>query len=321
MQPITLHCQDGYRLGGHLWPATGQPKRGTIIVNPATGVLAYYYSYYARFLADHGFDVLTYDYRGIGASRPERLRRHDFPWRHWGSLDFEAAVRWARHRDPSGFLGVVGHSIGGFLPGFAAGASQVDRYLTMGAQFAYWRDYGTRARGGLFLKWHVAMPLLTAMMGYFPGRRLGWLEDLPRGVVREWSFRGRRMEATYPKAERTAILARFAAVTAPILAVGMSDDDLATSRAITRALAYYTGAERTHVLLTPADMGKPAVGHFDLFHARHLDTFWTQTLEWLIDGRNPWPTRVVWDALPAAHHPLPAANHQRGPAVDAIAAD
>lgn len=314
MQSIAIHCQDGYALGGHLWPASGETKRGTVIVNPATGVRARYYHYYARFLAEHGFDVVTYDYRGIGESRPQRLQRQGFLWRHWGSLDFEAVAAWARHRDPTGFLGVVGHSIGGFLPGFAAGAARVDRYLTMGAQYAYWRDYAAHSRSRLFLKWHVAMPLITAALGYFPGRKLGWLEDLPKGVAHEWSFRKRRMEASYPAPERAAILARFAAVAAPILAVGMSDDELGTSQAIQRTLAYYTGAPRTHVLLTPGDMGKPSVGHFDLFHTRHSDTFWTRTLDWLIAGKNPWPDRVVWTGLPTAHH-------QGGPAVDAVAAD
>jgi hypothetical protein len=31
------------------------------------------------------------------------------------------------------------------------------------------------------------MPLLTRVFGYFPGKRLGWLEDTPAGVVHDWS--------------------------------------------------------------------------------------------------------------------------------------
>ncbi len=57
-------------LAGHLWRASNGDPIGAVIVNPATGVLARYYHRYARFLAGHGFDVLTYDYRGIGLSRP-----------------------------------------------------------------------------------------------------------------------------------------------------------------------------------------------------------------------------------------------------------
>lgn len=43
-----------------------------------------------------------------------------------------------------------------------------------------------RARSTLQMlaKWHAIMPLLTRVRGYFPGKRLGWLEDAPAGVVR-----------------------------------------------------------------------------------------------------------------------------------------
>lgn len=81
---ITLTCHDGVMLGAQLFPATGQPLKGKVIINPATGVLARYYHRYARFLARHGFEVLTYDYRGIGQSRPARLRGCGYRWRDRG---------------------------------------------------------------------------------------------------------------------------------------------------------------------------------------------------------------------------------------------
>ena len=274
-------------LGGHLWSPAGAPV-GTVIINPATGVLARYYHRYAAFLAGHGFVVLTYDYRGIGLSRPPRLRGCGIGWRDWGELDFEAAVCLARGRDPHGPLAVVGHSIGGFLIGFAASAVRVDRILTVGAQYAYWRDYAAARRARLVLRWHVAMPILTRALGYFPGRRLGWLEDLPAGVAREWSGRRARMEASYPAHERAAILARFAAVRAPILALAMTDDEYATRPALERTLGYYTGSDRRLAILSPMALDLASVGHFSLFHGRHAGTFWPLTLRWLRDGENPW---------------------------------
>jgi predicted alpha/beta hydrolase len=290
-RPVAIPCSDGVMLGGHFWKATGGECGGTVIVNPATGVLARYYGRYAAFLAAHGFDVWTYDYRGIGESRPADLRRCGYRWRDWGEKDFEAVLRLAGARAGEAPLLVVGHSIGGFLPGLAESAPAIDRMLTVGAQYAYWPDYAPRHRTRLFLKWHVAMPLITAACGYFPGKRLGWLEDLPAGVADEWSFRGARMERSHPRAERRKILRRFAAVTAPILAVTVSDDDFATPRAVRRALDYYRNAAKCEALLTPADLGMDAVGHFGLFHDRHASGFWLDTLMWLRDGTNPWPDK------------------------------
>lgn len=290
---VEIACGDGVALRGHIWPHARGEKTGTVIVNPATGVLARYYHRYAAFLAGHGFDVVTYDYRGIGASRPAELRGCGYRWRDWGERDFEAVLHVARRLDRGAPLMVVGHSIGGFLPGLAESAPAIARMLTVGAQYAWWRDYAADRRARLFLKWHVAMPALTALCGYFPGRRLGWLEDLPAGVANEWSFRRACMELGHPESEREAVLRRLAAVTAPILAVGVSDDGLGTPRAIGRALAYYSGANATQVLLSPADFDRQEVGHFGLFHSRHATDFWLDTLLWLRDGLNPWPAKVL----------------------------
>lgn len=285
---IQVVCADGYELGAQIWAGAGGAPLGVVIINPATGVLARYYHYYARFLAAQGFTVLTYDYRGIGQSRPARLRGSGIVWRDWGALDFDAMLGAAKALDPNRPLTVVGHSIGGFLPGYAARAPMIDRMLTVGAQYAYWPDYARDARARLFVKWHMVMPLITAVAGYFPGKILGWLEDLPAGVAHEWSFRRAAMERSYAKALRPGILAGFAAIRAPILALSLTDDMFATPAAVRRGLGYYTGSERAFVHLPPARFGQAAIGHFGLFHARHEAGFWQDTLAWLRDGVNPW---------------------------------
>lgn len=165
--------------------------------------------------------------------------------------------------------------------------------LTVGAQYAWPGDYASDRRWSLIWKWHVVMPALAVTYGYFPGRRLGWLEDLPKGVALEWAFRRRSFEGNHPEAERAGVLAGLEAVEAPILAVVMSDDELGTVAAVRRTLSYYRGADRTMVVLRPSNFGREAIGHFALFHDRYADTFWMQTLEWLRDGRNPWPEHVA----------------------------
>ncbi|WP_459460093.1 alpha/beta hydrolase family protein [Rhizobium sp. No.120] len=292
-QQISISCDDGVVLGGHLWLAKTARPEGSVIINSATGVLARYYHRYAQFLAQHGFDVLTYDYRGIGQSRPLQLRGTGYRWRDWGERDFDAALKWTASHHRSGRLMVVGHSVGGFLPGLAESAPMIDRMLTVGAQYAWWGDYRPCRRAALFLKWHVVMPAVTALCGYFPGRRLGWLEDLPKGVANEWSFRRPRFEWSHPAAEREDALRRMAAVRAPILAIAVSDDELGTVPAVRRTLRYYTGTQSLVVQLCPIDLGRDRIGHFGLFHDSYKESFWTDTLTWLCHGRNPWSVSEV----------------------------
>ena len=75
---IELTAADGVRLIGHWWPAAEASPSATVVINPATGVHARYYHRYAAYLAANGFSVLTYDYRGIGLSRPESLHGSTF---------------------------------------------------------------------------------------------------------------------------------------------------------------------------------------------------------------------------------------------------
>ena len=168
--PIDIHCADSVVLNGHHWCAARPDVEGIVLINPATGVKANYYHHYARFLSAHGFEVITFDYRGIGLSRPEKLRRCGWDWRHWGERDVEGVLALAL---TSGLpVSIVGHSIGGVLPGYASSAAKVKRMLTMGAQYAWWRDYPAEKRRRMYLKWHLLMPGLTALAGYFPGLSL-----------------------------------------------------------------------------------------------------------------------------------------------------
>lgn len=295
---VTFTCTDGFAIQGHLWTRDDSPHAAVVIINPATGVLARYYHHLARFLVSHGYDVVTYDYRGIGQSRPAALRGSGIRWRDWGELDFDAVVRWTHAYRPDSPLFVIGHSIGGFLPGMAPSATSIDRMLTVGAQYAYFRDYASARWHKQFIKWHIVMPVLTCLYGYFPGRRLGWLEDLPAGVANEWSFRQADMETSYPVADRASMLARFAAVHAPITALATSDDDFATLDAMRRTTRYYRSSDRTIAILDPSSLGYTEIGHFGLFHSRHQNDFWQGVLQWLRTGEHPWPEAIV-DRTPA----------------------
>lgn len=302
-EPVWFEAEDGYRLGGFVWHAdrpaaagadTGPTDctRSVVVVNAATSVRCRYYFRFAARVAAQGHDVVLYDYRGIGESRPPRLAALRATWLDWGRLDFEAALRFAARRFRGKPIDVVAHSIGGFVVGLAPSNHTIRRIFTMGAQYAYWRDYARRERLAMLAKWHVAMPALAALFGYVPARRLGWMEDTPRGVALAWSRSRARFEDTYrrgplalPQAARERLVSQFALVRAPICAVSVTDDPFGTVPAIERLLRYFAAsAERTHVRLAPQHIGAGAIGHFAFFHRRFEHTLWPIALDWLATG-------------------------------------
>ncbi len=302
-ESLALEAADGYRINGFLWRQreAGPSGRPVVIINAATSVRCRYYARFAAFLFENGFDVITYDYRGIGESKPATLRGFDACWIDWGRLDFDAALRYAEQSLRGQPIYVVAHSIGGLMVGLAPSNHLIRRVFTMGAQYAYWRDYAPGTRLRMLAKWHVMMPLSTVILGYFPGKRLGWLEDTPKGVVRDWSLSRARFENTWRGRSSARhpggqeLVRQFAAVTAPTLAVGVTDDEFGTVPAIERLLEYFSNSPRMHLRISPKSIGEPAIGHFAFFNSRFQQTLWRLPLEWLKFGRLPqgFPGTVI----------------------------
>jgi predicted alpha/beta hydrolase len=309
---VSFVAADGFLLHGRLWHPHAGPRsenRPVIIINPATSVRAGYYAPFAAFLSEHGFDVLTYDYRGIGESRPSSLQQLQAGWLDWGRLDFEAAIAFVTKHLPGQPIYVVAHSVGGFLIGLAASSHRIKRIFTVGAQYAYWKDYAPNKRRRMLVKWHVVMPLITRIFGYFPGKRLGWLEDTPRGVVRDWTAPYPDFEDIWrhgslrlPETELQTLAKYFEAVCGETLAVSFTDDEFGTIPAIQRLLRRYCNSPRTHLHIDPRDIGQTSVGHFSFFHSRYERSLWHLPLEWLRHGRLPadTPGRIV----PISQHGL-----------------
>ena len=157
----------------------------------------------------------------------------------------------------------------------------------MGAQYGYWRDYAAGTKLRMLAKWHVIMPLVTALYGYFPGKRLGWIEDTPKGIVRDWICSREHFEdawlgrssARYP--DKHALVQQFAALTAPTLAVSVTDDEFGTVPAVERLLAYFSHCPRTHLRISPESIAESAIGHFGFFNRRFEQKLWRVPLEWL----------------------------------------
>ena len=70
---LRIAAADGYALGATLFPPA-TPNDRVVVVNAAMGVKRGFYAPFALHLAARGFTVVSYDYRGIGDSRPPRLR-------------------------------------------------------------------------------------------------------------------------------------------------------------------------------------------------------------------------------------------------------
>ena len=286
--PVQLRAQDGYVLAGSLHGGNGEkvPRR-IAVIHCGAGVAARRYQNFAAFLAGAGIPTLTYDYRGIGQSRPSALRGFAAELEDWSEYDCTAAIAWLRARFPNAQLVGIAHSAGAWVVGGAGNAGEQALLVLIGGHTGYYGDYRPLYRLPMALLWHAAMPALTHLVGYFPGRRLGLGEDIPAKIALQWAARRspQLRGAATPRAEM--LLERCASLERPALLVSVSDDAFATPAGMQRLLAYYPGlGPLRHLRFTPAEAGLRRIGHFGFFRRQAGAVLWPRLLAQL-------------DALPA----------------------
>jgi predicted alpha/beta hydrolase len=139
--PVPITADDGYVLRGTYFAANPRcPQRLAAVVNCGAGIPARHYRRFAEYLASAGIAVLTYDYRGIGASRPPAMRHFAATIEDWAEHDCRAAIDWLRARCPDATLVGIGHSVGGVLFGGAPNAHALARFVMLGAHTGYYGD-------------------------------------------------------------------------------------------------------------------------------------------------------------------------------------
>ena len=287
---FTLEASDGYPLAATLY---GDAPRHAI-VHGATGVPRRFYAPFAQALAARGFSVLTYDYRGVGGSRPASLRGFEARMRDWALLDMQASLDWVRARGATR-IAFVGHSFGGQVAGLLERADAVSGMLTVSSQSGYWRLQGRSQKVWVAFHMHVTLPVLSTLFGYMPWRRLGAADDLPKAVALEWARWCRNPR--YLLGDATLPLERYAGFDAPVLAYSIEDDDWGTAEAVDAMMSAYPNVKRRHLTLAAANMAR--LGHFGFFRAgaSHL---WDEPLDWLERVSAPIAPRVALVPLRSA---------------------
>jgi predicted alpha/beta hydrolase len=271
--PLTIAAVDGVPLGAHHLRPTGL-ARGAVLIVPAMGVPQRFYGEFATWLATRGFHVLTFDYRGMGASRTAPLRSlaaTDIVT--WAQLDVTAALRALQDRAGDVPLTWVGHSLGGQIVPFVPDHIELAKIVTIASGSGYIAHNPLATRRKAYAYWYVVAPLATALWGYFPGRTLRLVDDLPSGVVRQW-----RRWCLHPDyavgVEGPDVARRFAAVRTPIASISFADDEILTAASITGLHRHYTSAPRTAHHLAPGDVGLERIGHFGAFRPAMRDALW-----------------------------------------------
>lgn len=275
---IWLPAADGYQLAATIFLPRRQ-RRNAVLINSAAAVPRALYRPFASYLAGRGCVVLTYDYRGIGGSRPRDLAGFDARMADWADQDAAGAVAWMRARYRTLPLCYVGHAFGGQALGLLPNNDQVARALLVAAQAACWKLIAAPERYRVLLLNAVGKPLANAL-GYLPGR-FGLGEDLPKGVYLQWS-KWVMSERYYFDDMSLVGLANYPHYRHPLMALHIEDDSWATRAAVERLCAAFTNASPDIVTVRRRDAGGGRIGHLGFFRREHRNTLWRKAADWLV---------------------------------------
>jgi predicted alpha/beta hydrolase len=264
----TITATNGEPLNGtrHITEGNDHPH-GAVLLVPAMATPAKHYYPMADWFTARGYVVHTFDYQGYGASARTPLGEVEADILTWAE---DATVMVDHVADVESPLPLhwVGHSLGGQLLAFTD-HSKLTQATIMCSGTGYWKLSEGRNRVLAPALWYAIAPISVRMCGYFPGRRLKILGDLPAPVMKQWASWCKQPD--YAFGIHPEFADRFAQVRIPLTSISFTDDETMSARATAHLESWYSGAQLHTRRFDPRQLGASHITHMGPIKRRNAD--------------------------------------------------
>ena len=283
-QNIFIEARDGFKLSSIIRRPNSKIK-GVIQINCGTGIPQNLYFNLANYLTESGYVTVTYDYRGIGNSKPESLKGFQANLEDWGRLDMTSVFDWIDNEFPSERKIIIGHSMGGQLVGLMDNYDKIDTLILIASSTGYWKDMSSPFKWLMPPLWFLLIPSLVAFYGYANAKKLDQGENLPKGVAlqwRDWCINPSYFDEHFKKSNTELFYDKFQI---HIKSIQIQDDPIANKITANKLIGYYKNAKIEVEEINPQTMGVKKIGHTGFFSRKFKDTLWNRLKE-DIENRN-----------------------------------
>ncbi len=255
-----LKSSDGFTVPLAVYDPEGQVKAAFLML-PALGVKAKFYRHVAKGLAEAGIATVLFEQRGHGESDCKPSKGLKVGYKHYLDIDMPLAIDWTKKRFGGVPFFVGGHSLGAHMSNYIAAerGDEITGLIHMACVFPYHGFYPAKEK--LLLKvLCAAIPPLTRVLGYYPGKLFGFGGKEHRQVMldwREWAQTG-----CYDFGRLKDIETCMAAYSGNLLSISFEGDHLASEKALRKPNAVMSSADVQHAHLTKKEQGEH-IGHFD----------------------------------------------------------
>lgn len=265
MQSINILTEDNYSLSAHLFESKNS-NRKLLLINSATGVKQQIYFSFAQFFSEQGFTVITYDYRGIGLSKPDEMKGFEASMRIWGTQDYKAVTNYIKTNFPDDQKFCLGHSVGALILGMNKDSEMFDEFIFVGTQNAFVGNLKLRTKIEAYLGFGIAQPLSTRLLGYFPANWFGLGESLPSGSAFDWRTLILNKNSTNKLLEKVDDFSRN--LTQKVFVIRAEDDVWLTEKGVKSLLENtYPKLKPTYRLVKTSESEKGEIGHINFFRS------------------------------------------------------
>ncbi|WP_313599936.1 alpha/beta hydrolase family protein [Epilithonimonas vandammei] len=265
MKRIDILTKDHYSLAAHLFePQISNQK--VLLINSATGVKQQIYFSVAQFFADHGFTVITYDYRGIGLSKPHKMRGFEASMRVWGTTDYKALTSYIKSNFEDYKKYCLGHSVGALILGMNPDSEIFEEFIFVGTQNAFVGNLRLKTKIEAYLGFGIVQPLFTVLLGYFPASWFGLGESLPSGSAFDWRILILNKKSTNNLLEKSADFSKK--LRQKVLVIWAEDDAWLTEKGVKSLLENtYANLRPTYRHIYTSESEKGEIGHVNFFRS------------------------------------------------------
>lgn len=265
MEKLILIKKDKTELIAHLF--TPEKSNGKVLlINSATGVKQQVYFSFALFFCEAGFNVITYDYSGIGLSKPNDVRKCKASMRTWGNEDFRLMTEFIQDNFPNYQKFCLGHSVGALIVGMNENFKIFNKFIFVATQNAYIGNLKWRTKVEAFLGFGFAQPFFTELLGYFPASWFGLGESLPKYCAYDWRTLILNRKSTNALLLKTDDYSKE--LFQKVLVLYAEDDVWLTDKGVKSLLNdTYPNLKPTYRILKAGESEKGEIGHVRFFRS------------------------------------------------------
>jgi len=265
MQSINILTEDNYSLSAHLFEPEHSNEK-LLLINSATGVKQQIYFSFAQFFSEQGFTVMTYDYRGIGQSKPEKMKGFEASMRIWGTKDYKAVTSYIKTNFPDYQKFCLGHSVGALILGMNPDSEMFKEFAFVGTQNAFVGNLKFKTKIEAYLGFGIVQPLSTKILGYFPANWFGLGESLPSASAFDWRTLILNKKSTNKLLEKVDDFSRN--LTQKVFVIRAEDDVWLTEKGVKSLLQNtYRNLKPTYRIIKTSESEKGEIGHINFFRS------------------------------------------------------